>query len=109
MARFHGEVGYGISKEDPPDSGNFVEEIKEFTYTGDVIRNQRNLDVGDKVNSDISLGNTFSIVANQYAIEHFAYIKYIRWMGVRWTVTSVEVQPPRLILRAGEVYNGPEV
>jgi hypothetical protein len=28
-------------------------------------------------------------------------------MGVRWTVQDVTVEHPRLILRLGEVYNGP--
>lgn len=106
MARFHGEVGYGIPKEDPPGSGNWIREIKELTYTGDVIRNARNLDVGDKVNSDISLANSISVVADPYAVEHFAFITYVRWMGVVWTVTTVESRPPRLILNVGGVYHG---
>lgn len=106
MARFHGKVGYGIPVEDPPGSGNWGNEIKEFDYTGDVIRNARNLEAGDKVNSDISLANSISVVADPYAVEHFAFIKYVRWMGVVWTVTTVEVRHPRLILSVGGVYNG---
>lgn len=107
MARFHGVVGYGIPREIPPNSGKWKDEVKEFTYTGDVIRNTRNLvEAADKVNSDISLGNSISIVADQHAIEHFAFIKYVRWMGVTWTVTQVEVRAPRLILTIGGVYNG---
>lgn len=108
MARFHGEVGYGISKEDPPNSGTWVDQITEFPYTGDVIRNTRNLEPGDKLNDDISVGNSISIVADQYAVEHFAFIKYVRWAGVEWTVKTVEVRPPRLILNFGGVYNGPK-
>lgn len=108
MARFHGEVGYGESVEDPPDSGVWVMQITEFPYFGDVLRNTRKLDSGESVNDDITVGNRISIVADQYAIDHFFKIKYVRWMGVTWTVTTVEVQAPRLILNLGGKYNGPE-
>jgi hypothetical protein len=107
MARFHGVVGYGEALESPPDSGIWVDEITEFTYTGDVIRNTRRLEEGEHLNNDITVGNSISIVASQYAIEHFHLIKYVRWAGTLWTVTSVEVRSPRLILSLGSVYNGP--
>lgn len=109
MARFHGEVGYGKSVEEPADSGIWVDKIEEFPYTGDVIRNTRNLESGEKLNDDISLTNSISIVADQYAIDHFFNIKYVRWAGALWTVTSVEVRSPRLILSLGSVYNGPTI
>jgi len=107
MARFHGEVGYGEAVENPPDSGIWLDRIDEFPYFGDVIRNTRKLDSGESINDNISVGNSISIVADQYAIEHFFKIKYLRWAGVLWTVTSDEVKSPRLILSLGSVYNGP--
>ena len=107
MARFYGEVGYGDSIENPADSGVWVDHITEFPYTGDVIRNTRKLDDGESLNSNISVNNSISILADQYAIDHFFTIKYVRWAGVLWTVTSVEVRSPRLILSLGSVYNGP--
>src|SRR5688500_11206313 len=107
MARFHGEVGYGRTEETPPGSGTWVDKIIEFPYTGDVIRNTRNLEAGDKLNSDINVANSISIVADEYAIEYFAFIKYVTWNGVLWTVPTVEVRRPRLILSIGSVYNGP--
>lgn len=107
MARFYGEVGYGNSLETPPDSGIWVDEITETSYQGDVIRNVKTSEGNQKVNDDISVSNSISIVADQYAIDHYFKIKYIRWEGVLWTVTSVEVRKPRLILNLGSVYNGP--
>lgn len=107
MARFYGEIGYGKSVENPLESGVWIDEIKEFGYFGDVIRNIRRLDSGESLNDDISVQNSISIIADQYAIKHFFNIKYIRWMGTLWTVTSVEVKSPRLILSLGSVYNGP--
>lgn len=108
MARFYGEVGYGEAVETAPGSGKWVDTITEHAYYGDVIRAVRNLEIGDdKVNADISVSNSISIVADQYASENFLKIKYVRWSGVLWTVTNVEVRAPRLILSLGSVYNGP--
>lgn len=107
MARFFGEVGYGFSVETPEGSGVYKDEITEASYQGDVIRNVRTLQAGTKVNDDISVSNSISIVADQFAIDNFMNIKYVRWMGKAWIVTNVDVQPPRLILSLGSVYNVP--
>lgn len=107
MARFHGEVGYGDSVETPSGSGVWVDIITEHIYTGDVIRNTRNLEPGDNLNNDITVANSISIVADQFAVDNFLKIKYVRWAGILWTITSVEVRSPRLILSLGSVYNGP--
>lgn len=105
--RFHGPVGYGNSVESPVGSGVWIDQITEFPYYGEVIRNTRGMDIGDSVNPDVTVSNSISIVADEYAIEHFFSIRYVRWSGVLWTVTSVEVRSPRLILSLGSVYNGP--
>ena len=81
--------------------------IVERLYFGDVVRNQRNLREGENLNPDLSVQNSISIVADAYANEHFFAIRYVEWAGALWTVSSVEVQSPRLLLRLGEVYNGP--
>jgi hypothetical protein len=107
MARFFGEVGYGDSVETPSDSGVWVDTITETSYYGDVIRNTRKLEEGESLNNDLTVGNSISIVADEYANKHFFNIKYVRWEGVLWTVKNVEVREPRLILSLGSVYNGP--
>lgn len=105
MARFYGRIGYGAPVESTP--GVWVDDITERSYYGDVIRNTRNLREGENLNPDLSVQNSISIVADAYANEHFFAIRYVEWAGALWTVTSVEVQSPRLLLRLGEVYNGP--
>lgn len=105
MAKFYGKIGYGETTERTP--GVWVDEIIERDYYGDVIRNTRRLNETDKINYDLSVGNSISVVADAYANEHFFAIRYVQWAGTRWTVTEVEVQRPRLILSLGGVYNGP--
>lgn len=107
MAKFYGEIGYGNTIEEPIGSGIYVDTITEIQYFGDVIKNIVRNNKGEKINNDISVNNSISIVADQQAIQHFFKIKYVRWAGVLWTITDVEVRNPRLILTLGSVYNGP--
>lgn len=105
MAKFYGEIGYGNSVEIA--DGVWDDEITELKYYGDVIRNSRKLESGDQINNDLSVGNSISIVADAYANEHFFAMRYIRWAGSLWTISNVDVERPRLILRLGGLYNGP--
>ena len=105
MARFFGRVGYGSTVESAP--GVHEEVITERSYYGEVLRDTRQLTSGDYLNKDLSVSNQISIVADAHANEHFLAIRYVEWEGVLWTVTDVEVQSPRLLLRIGEVWNGP--
>lgn len=106
MAKFAGKIGYGFPKEGAP--GVWADEIVERSYFGDVLRNTRRLSEGENLNNDLSVGNSISIVADAYANDHFFAIRYVEWAGVLWTVTTVDVESPRLLLRLGEVYNGPK-
>lgn len=107
MARFYGKVGYGETVESPPDSGVWVDQMTEISYFGDVIRNQSKSESGEGLNNNITLSNSISIIADRHAIDHYSKIRYVRWEGAVWSVTSVEVRSPRLILALGGVYNGP--
>ena len=107
MAKFYGEIGYGETVETSP--GVWEDTIVEHVYSGDVIRNTRKLQEGEHLNNDLTVGNSISIVSDAYANEHFFAIRYIKWAGTLWTISDVEVQSPRLILRLGGVYNGPTV
>ena len=107
MAKFFGKIGYGVTEETAPGSGVWVDTIVEYEYYGDVVKNERKLLPGENLNDDLSVQNSISIVADAYANEHFFAIRYIQWAGALWTVSHVEVQSPRLLLRLGGVYNGP--
>lgn len=106
MAKFYGEVGFAQPVVIRP--GVHDEEIVAHNYYGDVIRVSRSLQDGSKVNSDITVGNSISIVADAYANEHFFAMRYVKWAGVYWTVEKVDVLAPRLNLQLGGVYNGPK-
>lgn len=107
--KFYGIVGYCETVEETGDrEGNWVDNCTEKKYYGDVIRNTRKWETNsESINDDLNINNSFSIVADAYAYDHFYAMKYVIWMGQRWKITNVEVQRPRLILTIGGVYNGP--
>ena len=104
MGKFFGAIGYAETKETSP--GVWEESIRERNYYGDVIRNVRRLENGAKVNDNVDVNNSISIVADGFAYENFFSIRYVAWMRAKSMVSSVEVQRPRLILSIGGVYNG---
>ena len=105
MAKFFGKIGYAVTEETVP--GVWNNRVTEKKIIGDIIRNNRILKDDDKVNNDITINNSISIVADPYAREHFQFIKYVKdgKTGVAWKVTNVEVQFPRLLLILGGEYN----
>jgi hypothetical protein len=108
MAKFYGEIGFAVTVETPKGSGIWKETFTKKNYRGDIIRYARKLISNENVNDSVVVDNVISIVADPFANEHFFAIRYARWQGVRWKVSHVDVQYPRLNLTLGEVYNGPE-
>lgn len=107
MARFFGVIGYGTAVETPSGSGIWVDDIVEYSYYGDVVRNIGRLEEGENLNNNIKVQNSISVVADSFIEENFLSIRYIEWLGSKWTVSSIEVKPPRLVLSLGDPYNGP--
>jgi hypothetical protein len=105
MAKFYGPIGYVLEQVEVTP-GNWQDVVAERYYSGDVIREVSRMRDGKNLNDDLVVDNRISIVADPYAYEKFQVMRYIRWMGANWEITSVEIQRPRLILTIGGVYNG---
>ena len=104
MAKFYGSIGFAETVKTKP--GVHEEQIVERKYYGDLIRNTRRLQSADQLNDNIDIANEISIVADPYANDHFYAMRYVEFQGAKWKVTSVNVQPPRLVLTVGGLYNG---
>ena len=104
MAKYYGKIGFAESVESAP--GVHVEKIVERNYYGERVRNSRRLQSANQLNDNINISNEISIVADPYADKNFHMMRYIEFMGTKWKISNVEVQPPRLILTAGGVWNG---
>jgi len=103
MAKFFGLIGYVETVETTP--GVHKEVATEHNYSGDVIKNNRRLEPGENLNSNITINNSISIIADPFAYQNFHTIRYVKWMGASWKVINIDVQRPRLILTLGGVYN----
>ena len=101
--KYYGEVGFGVTEELKP--GVWKPRMEKRFYSGELMRNPtRNSDSSSHVNENLTLSNQISIVADPFAYQHFSEMKYIEYMGVKWRVSTVEVQHPRLIITTGGVY-----
>ena len=107
MNKFFGPVGYVIPTETAADV--HVDIPTEVNYYGDILKNTKRFQPGEDLNDDLTVSNIISIVADAFGFQNFHAIRYIKWMGAYWKVTTVEVQRPRLILTIGGVYNGLKV
>ena len=103
MAKYYGLIGFSIMTE--PKPGIYKEAIVEREYYGDEVRASRRLQSAEKINDDITLSNDISIVADPFAQENFANIRYATYLGAKWKVNDVRVEYPRLVLSMGGLYN----
>ena len=103
--KYYGKVGYGIAEETSP--GVWEDTVTERNYSGDFQRVITKWTVdSNSTNDDLLTNASVSIIADPFAYNHFSQMKYLWFQGVKWKITSVEVQRPRLILTLGGVYNG---
>lgn len=106
--KFHGKIGFVESTEIRPDV--WKEIPSEIEKSGDVIRKSNRIVDNATISDNIVINNQISIIADPYINQHFPSIRYVKWNGGYWRVTSVDQSNyPRLILSLGEVYNGPKV
>ena len=104
MGKFYGEIGYANTVETYP--GVWEATITERKYYGDVKKLSRRLQTSEYLNDNLTINHEISIIADPFAYENFHTMRYIKWMGVCWKITNIDVQRPRLTLTIGGVYNG---
>lgn len=103
--KWHGKLGFAIVKETSP--GVWTEVIETHPVFGDVLRSSRRLQPGtDRVNDNIDISNSISIVADPFVRKYIQALRYAEFMDAKWKVTDVEVEYPRLTLTLGGLYNG---
>lgn len=105
MAKFYGPIGYAVSVQTAP--GVWTDVITEHNYYGDFVKNTTRIKENENLNDNLVLDNRLSIVGTMYAYDNYQAMRYVKWMGALWKISSVDVQRPRLILSIGSVYNGP--
>lgn len=106
MSKFHGAIGFVLSKETSP--GVWEDDVKERCYTGDMVSEKRRwTQSSDSTNDDLVLNHRISILLDAFARERLYAIRYVVISGTRWKVESIDLYPPRVTLSLGGIYNGP--
>lgn len=103
MGKFFGKIGYFEQVVENP--GVWKDQITARDYYGDIERNVVKSRSGESTNQNTVADNRISIVADAYASKNFHQMRWVEYMGVKWTISSVEVRPPRLLITIGEVYH----
>lgn len=106
MAKFHGLIGFVTTEESETAPGVYTEVVTERPCSGDILRNNRRWEDNQKVNSDLTIDNRFSILQDEYMINNSHTMRYLKLGEVSWKISSFEIQRPRIILTVGGVYNG---
>lgn len=103
MAKYFGVIGYAKTMEIHP--GVYEEVITEKQYYGDILRNTRRVESNTKINSEITISNQISIVADPFAMNNIYAMRYITFAGAKWKISSVDIQYPRMIISMEGLYN----
>ena len=104
MAKFSGKIGYAETSETSP--GVWKETITERQYKGDLIRHYRKWDSPTSLNDDIVFIQDISIVADPYAYTNAHNMRYVVFNGVRWKISTVEIERPRIKISTGGEWHG---
>ena len=100
--KWYDDIGFREEVEEEP--GVWVPGIVTRKFYGDIIRESWRNQQGAKINEDLSISNTISVVADPFLLNNFHKIAYVSLYGAKWKVSNVEVNTPRLTLSLGELY-----
>lgn len=105
--KFSGKIGFW-AEDTETKPGVYRNKIQEKTYKGDVLKNIRRFQTAEnQQNENLRITNRLSIVSDLYMKNNWPSIKYVKWNGIKWSVSSVDISSyPRAILELGGVYNG---
>lgn len=104
MARFSGKIGYVEREETSP--GVWTPKVTERQYYGDLTRHSRRWGPSDGANDNITFSQDISIVADPYLFSNAHNMRYVIFRGIKWTITSFEIEHPRVRIMMGEEYHG---
>jgi hypothetical protein len=104
MAKFSGKVGFVSNTKTAP--GIFTNIATERDYKGDILRSAKRWSNEQTINPDLIITNRISIVADRFALSNLDGLKYVILKNKKWSISSFDIEHPRLILNLGGVYNG---
>lgn len=102
--RYSGLIGYAMEVEGPP--GVWKNSVVERKVSGDVLSPGSSFSSNGQQLNDMQLTQRISVIADEFAYTNFTNIVYITFMGHKWTISSIQIAKPRLIMSLGGIYVG---
>lgn len=97
------QIGFVKTVETEP--GVWENQSYEHPYMCRILSNSYKWSREEKITEDLSLSNRFSVLSDKILQEDCGYMKYIVYMGSKWTVNSIKMNYPRLEISVGGLYN----
>lgn len=108
--RYCAKIGFRWTEEERLEDGTPTSVWKEHyevrTYKADVMSNGYRNQQGEGINDDYKINNKLSLLAcDAFTLSHLNSVIYCELYGIKWKVTSVDIQRPRLIVTLGGEYH----
>lgn len=101
--KYYGTIGFSETVEVAVD--RWEAQIKEYQYAGDINRVSTGWKTSEQLEDNLSVSMEISFIGDIHALNNYNNIRYAVWRGVKWRVTNVTENHPRIILTLGGEYN----
>lgn len=98
-------IQIGFVKTIEIEPGVWENQSYERSYVCRVLSNSYKWSREEKITEDLSLSNRFSVVCDATLQKDCGYMKYIVYLGNKWTVNTIKMNFPRLEISVGGLYN----
>lgn len=103
MPKCSGVIGYALPEETQP--GVWTESITEKKYYGNIVKDNRKVIDQSQINDNINIANNISVISNSFMLSNIGFMRYISFQKTKWNISSVDIQPPRMIITIGGLYH----
>lgn len=104
--RWSGVLGMAQTPAIETTPGVYEDPIVEVKYSGEIVRESRGATGGNsEKNKTPFLRMAISVIPDKKLMASIASVRYATYMGLKWTVTSFEVQGIKYILNLGDNYD----
>lgn len=99
------KIGSATNQEVRP--GIWEDVITERPALADIEQRTEAFNVEGNIIPEYRTTTSVSVLSQGAIKVNYSDLRYVLYAGVRWAPSTVVVDPPRMIIYLGEVYNGP--
>ena len=99
------KLGFSYTRDD--GHGVWKQVNTEKVYKAEITSHKWYLNrEKDTPNVSYKTGESFSVLMDSFLQENLGYITYVVLNGVKWDISSIDVQRPRVHITPGGMYHG---